>query len=162
MKIVVISDTHLFSGIDNFPEKLVKDIKSADLVIHTGDFVEERVFEEIKNISKEFKAVHGNMDSEELKRRLPDKLIFKLGKFKIGIAHGRGSPSELIATVSEIFKKDEPDLIIFGHSHTAFNEKIGKVLFFNPGSPVDKIFSDFNSYGVIELDEDIQLKIERI
>ncbi len=162
MKIVVISDTHLFSGIADFPEKLLKDIKGADLVIHTGDFVEEKVFGEIEKISREFKAVAGNMDSEELKRRLPEKLIFKAGKYRIGITHGRGAPSDLLNALGEIFSGDKLDLIIFGHSHLALNKKIGDTVFFNPGSPVDKIYAESNSYGIIEINGGMKLKIEEI
>jgi len=162
MKIVVISDTHLFSGIQKFPDKLIGELKSADLVIHTGDFVELKVLNSLKSISKEVKAVFGNMDSDELKKNLPEKIVFKIGKFKIGITHGRGSPNDLLSFLSDFFKKESPDLIIFGHSHIALNEKIGQTIFFNPGSPVDKIYSDYNSYGVIEVNENIKARIEKI
>ena len=43
MKIVVVSDTHICGEIKDFPGNLLDDIKSADLVIHTGDFTELNV-----------------------------------------------------------------------------------------------------------------------
>ena len=54
-----------------------------------------------------------------------------------------------MATVRKEFK--QVDVIIFGHSHIPCNERIDGVLFFNPGSPTDKIFAPYNSYGMIEI-----------
>jgi putative phosphoesterase len=162
MKIVVISDTHLPEGISSFPAQLIADIKSADMVIHAGDFVEEQVFEGIKAIARQVKAVHGNMDCDELKDKLPDKEVIIIGKFKIGVIHGNGAPSSLVDFAGEAFKKDSPDLIIFGHAHSAFNEKVGKAIFFNPGSPVDKIYAPYNSYGIIEISDKIEARIVKV
>jgi len=62
----------------------------------------------------------------------------------------------------ESFKNDRVDLVIFGHSHKAFNEKRGDILYFNPGSPTDQIFSPFNSYGIIEINDKIEARIIKI
>jgi len=162
MKIVVISDTHICGKIDKFPGNLLDDIKSADLVIHTGDFVEEECLKGLKVIAKEVRAVHGNMDSEDLKKKLPEKDVFKIGAYKIAIAHGSGAPNNIISALTETFKLEHPNLIIFGHSHTAFNQKIKDTLFFNAGSLFDKLYSKFNSYGLIEINDGIEAKIIKI
>ena len=161
MKIIVISDTHQ-EGSAELPDKLIEAIKDSDMVIHTGDFVNLKVLETLKAMSKEVKAVWGNMDGEELRKILPEKDILKIGKYKIGIMHGNGAPSNLVGVLSESFKNDNLDLIVFGHSHTAFNEKIGNTIFLNPGSPVDKIFAKYNSYGVIEINDRIETKIVKL
>jgi putative phosphoesterase len=161
MKIIVISDTHQ-EGLAELPDALIEAIKNSDMLIHAGDFVDLKVLEALRAISKEVKAVCGNMDGEELKKILPAKEIFKIGKYKIGIMHGSGAPSNLVEVLSESFKNDNLDLIIFGHSHTAFNEKIGNTIFLNPGSPVDKIFSKYNSYGEIEINDRIETKIVKL
>lgn len=162
MKIVVISDTHICGKIEEFPGKLLDDIKNADLVIHTGDFVEEECLKSLKVIAKEVRAVHGNMDSEDLKKKLPEKDVFKIGAYKIAITHGSGTPGNIISLLTETFKSEHPDIIIFGHSHSAFNQKIKNTLFFNAGSLFDKLYSKFNSYGIIEINEGIEAKIIRI
>ncbi len=162
MKIVVISDTHLSAGVVKLPDKLLEDIKKSDMVIHAGDFVELKVFEELKAISKEIKAVWGNMDSEDLKNKLPEKEILRIGKYKIGVMHGSGAFGDMIQALSATFKNDGLDLIVFGHSHLAFNEKSGGILFFNPGSPTDRIFSKYNSYGIIEIADKIEAKIVKL
>ena len=161
MKIIVISDTHQ-EGRAALPDKLIEAIKNSDMVIHSGDFVDLKVLETLKVLSKEVKAVWGNMDGEELRKVLPEKEIFKVGKYKIGIMHGSGAPSNLVSVLSEAFKNDNLDLIIFGHSHSAFNEKIGNTIFLNPGSPVDKIFAKYNSYGLIKINGKIEAEIVKL
>ena len=55
------------------------------------------------------------------------------------------------------------DAIIFGHSHEPVNMVKNGVLFFNPGSPTDKIFAKANSYGILEItDKKIEGKILRL
>ncbi len=162
MRIVVISDTHLCGRIDKFPGSLLEDIKSADMVVHTGDFVEEGCLKSLEAVAKELKAVHGNMDSEELKNKLPDKEIFKVGNYKIAVTHGSGAPGNIPEALAEVFKAEHPDLIIFGHSHAAFNQKIKDTIFFNSGSLFDKIYSKYNSYGIIEINDKIEAKIVKI
>lgn len=162
MKIVVISDTHITDELSKLPGKLLEDIKDADALIHAGDFVSLDLFKELKSICKKVVAVRGNMDPAELASKLPEKEIFKVGKFKIGIMHGFGAPDRIAESLIEVFKKDRPDVIVFGHSHVALNEKSGNVIIFNPGSPTDKIFAPYNSYGIIEINDTIKTQIVKL
>jgi uncharacterized protein len=162
MKIVAISDTHICGEIKEFPGSLLDDIKSADLVIHTGDFTEVECFQSLKILAKDFRAVHGNMDSEELKKKLPAKSLFNVGGYKIAITHGSGAPVNIISVLNDAFKVEELDIIIFGHTHMALNKKINNTLYFNPGSLFDRFYSKFNSYGIIEINGDIKARIVKI
>ncbi|MDD2679689.1 MAG: metallophosphoesterase family protein [Candidatus Omnitrophica bacterium] len=159
MKIVVISDTHMTDKAGNLPTKLLEEIKTADMVIHAGDFISIELFEKIKSLCANVRAVCGNMDTPEIRQALPQKEIFKAGRYKIGVMHGYGSPAKLVEAISAEFKGEKPDIIIFGHSHSALNEKIGDTLFFNPGSPTDKMFATSNTYGIIEINAKIEAKI---
>lgn len=162
MKICVISDTHIPERAKELPKALLEVFKDADMIIHAGDFVELSVLAELKSACSNVRAVHGNMDSYEVKRALPEKDIIKAGSYKIGLMHGRGTPDKLVDIMDDVFKNDNVNVIIFGHSHSGFNEKKGDILFFNPGSPTDKIFSPYNSYGIIEIDAKIEAKIIKI
>lgn len=64
--------------------------------------------------------------------------------------------------VAAKFKSDNVDVIVFGHSHLPLNEKRSGVLYFNPGSPTDDIFSPYNSYGIIEVSYNISAKIIKV
>jgi len=162
LKIVVISDTHLPERADRLPAKLLEEIKSADMLVHAGDFVSPELFKELKSLCKNVKAVWGNMDPQEIREELTQKEIFKVGNFKIGLYHGCGAPSSMVDTLSAEFKNDKPDIIIFGHSHSALNEKRAGILFFNPGSPTDKVFAAVNTYGIIEINDNIESRIVQL
>lgn len=162
MKIVVISDTHIPERAKELPQGLLEAFKQADMIIHAGDFADLSVLEEIKGACKTVKAVSGNMDHDEVKEQLPEKEIIEVGEFRIGVMHGWGAPANLLQILDESFKNDKVNLIIFGHSHKAFNEKRGNILYFNPGSPTDQIFSPFNSYGIIEINDKIEARIIKI
>ena len=151
MKIVVLSDTHIPDRAQELPLKLLEEIKKADMVIHAGDFVSLEILEKIKSLCSNVKAVWGNMDPQEIRDVLAQKEVFKAGNFKIGLFHGYGAPNGIVELLSAEFKSDMPDIIVFGHSHSAMNETRGGVLFFNPGSPTDKICADCRTYGVIEI-----------
>lgn len=162
MKIGVISDTHIPQRAKELPRELLDAFKGADLIIHAGDFVEQSVLDKLKKVCGNVKAVRGNMDSFEIRQSLPEKEIIKIGDYKIGVMHGWGPPDKLVDILTEAFKNDNVNIIIFGHSHSGFNETRGGILFFNPGSPTDKIFSAYNSYGIIEINNKIEAKIIKI
>jgi putative phosphoesterase len=132
------------------------------MIIHAGDLTEERVLEELKAVCSNVRAVRGNMDPEQLLKRLPEKEIIPAGKYRIGLTHGWGAPAGLIELARSIFKNERLDIIVFGHSHSPLNEKRGDTLFFNPGSPTDKVFAPYNSYGIIEINDKIEARIVRL
>ncbi len=152
MKIGVIADTHIPVLANKLPRKVYEYFKDCDLIIHAGDLVEMSVLDELGKIA-ETKAVWGNMDSYEVKRCLPEKILLDVAGKKIGVVHGRGPAFKVVKIASRAFSK-KPDIIIFGHSHTPFNEKRDGTLFFNPGSATDNVFPQNCSFGIIEIDGD--------
>lgn len=160
MKIGVISDTHIPKAAPDLPQAVYSNFAGVDMILHAGDFVELGVLRKLETIAP-VKAVYGNMDTDEVRNSLPAKEIVNAGGFTIGLIHGRGNPNGLVKLVKSEFKNGI-DVIIFGHSHTPFNEKIGKTLFFNPGSPTDTVFAPYNSIGILELNGVISARIIRI
>ena len=142
MKIVVISDTHIPVAADGIPRKIREQIKDCDFTVHAGDVTEMYVIEELRHFAETY-AVRGNMDSPEVKKALPEKLIFEANEKIIGIVHGHGPFSNAIEAARKAFKGKTPDVVIFGHSHLPFSEVIGNTLFFNPGSVSDRMFSPY-------------------
>lgn len=161
MRILVLSDTHIPRAAQNLPARILEEIEASDMVMHAGDFIDEEVLDSIRKMKKEVHAVSGNMDSPELRRRLKDKEIVHVGKFRIGLIHGYGSLKDIIQTVGGEF--ENVDAIVFGHSHSAVNIKKNGVLFFNPGSPTDTVFTKTNTYGILEVtDKGIEGTIVRL
>lgn len=148
MKIGVLSDTHADS-FAQLPDKILATLTEVDLIIHAGDFVAKDVLEGLKQLG-EIKAVRGNMDSDEIKRILPEKELLEIEGKKIGIIHGWGSPHGIDERVGNVFSG--VDIIIYGHSHYPQNETKNGVFFFNPGQAR-------NSFGILTIGAEISGKI---
>jgi len=161
MKIGVLSDTHIPRIAPDLPNKVYKILADVDLILHSGDFVEMILLNKLKEIAKVI-AVSGNMDSRILKKELPKKIIIKEQGYKIGLTHGYGIPSKTIKNVKLEFEKEDLDLIVFGHTHYPYNQVIGNTIYFNPGSVTDKVFSPYNSFGIIHLKDRIYAEIIRL
>lgn len=151
MKIAVLSDTHIPVNAADLPKQVYDGIAGAELILHAGDLLDMEVFKKLSEIAPT-KAVCGNMDSGAVAARLPKKDIIKINGLSIGLIHGWGPPFGLIELVKNEFKDNKVDAIVFGHSHTPVAEVKNGVLFFNPGSPTDKIFAPYNSYGILEIE----------
>ncbi|MBN1912850.1 MAG: metallophosphoesterase [Candidatus Omnitrophica bacterium] len=162
MRIGVISDTHIPERAKDIPAQVLDEFKKVDMVIHVGDLIDSRVLDVLKKTCKEVIAVRGNMDIDQSEDALPDKKVLNISGFKIGVVHGHGHPDKLIGTVTEIFKDQKLDMIIFGHSHRALCQQKGKVIYFNPGSPTDTIFAPYKSYGLIEINDKIEARIIKL
>lgn len=150
MRIGVISDTHIPFFSSGIPDEVRERFTGCDLIVHAGDIVEAEAIAELEKIA-ETKAVQGNMDSDELKKILPESLIFEAAGKKIGVTHGKGRGKAVLEWVKSFFGS-KLDVVIFGHSHMPFNEKIGGTLFFNPGSATDTIFSRKRTFGMIYIE----------
>lgn len=161
VKIGVVSDTHLTSPKD-LPQELVNAFADVDLILHAGDLVSLAILEKLKSIGPKVYAVCGNMDPADVKRALPEKEIVAIEQSRIGLTHGRGAQFNLMEAVKEKFKDEQLDCIVYGHSHAPRNEIHRGLLYFNPGSPTDKFFAPYNSYGILEVDKKITGKIIKI
>jgi len=148
MRIAVLSDTHA-SGVDRIPAKTLEALAGVDLIVHAGDFTERAVLQGLKAIG-EVRAVHGNMDSAELKTLLPQKELFVLNGKTVGLTHGWGPPWGLAGRVRKLF--DDANLVIFGHSHVPWNQTVNGTLLFNPGSAR-------GTYGLITIEDEIRAEV---
>ncbi|RDU36466.1 YfcE family phosphodiesterase [Neobacillus piezotolerans] len=157
MKIVVLSDTHMPKRAKALPEALIPDLKSADLILHAGDWQEIEVYTMLAAFSK-VEGVHGNVDSPEVKKLFPEKKIIQAGKFRIGLVHGHGSGKTTEKRAVEAFKGENVDCIIFGHSHIPVHIIRDGIVLFNPGSATDKRRQQQFSYGILEAGDELTAK----
>lgn len=158
VKIGVISDTHL----DDYDEELkiliAEHFRDVDMILHAGDMVDLRVLKIFGD--REVKAVCGNMDNSSVRQKFPEHLLFEIKEFKFLLIHGWGSPWGLEEKISARFK--DVDCVVYGHTHKPANHKTGNVLFFNPGSAVDRFFNSSKTVGILEIDKDISGRIIKI
>ncbi len=132
MKIIAISDTHLKSGL-LLPGDLVALLKDADMIIHAGDFVSRKAYDEISGLGR-LEAVHGNMDDRELKNLLPERKVIKVEGIRIGIVHEASLSLHDTTGARFMAKEMDVDVLVFGHIHKPVIEK-SDVLLVCPGSP---------------------------
>jgi len=162
MKIGVISDTHIPERAQKVPEGALRAFRGCDMIIHAGDLVDVRVFDELVKVCPDVKGVAGNMDQAAIRKKFPEKVVMKVGKFMIGVKHGFGPPDKLLELMRESFKQDNVDVVIFGHSHQPLVLRQEGILFFNPGSATDDIFAPYKSVGILEIGDTIEGKIIKL
>jgi uncharacterized protein len=159
LRIVVISDTHMPKRAKKLPDMLTDALKSADLILHAGDWQTVEVYKEL-SLYGPVEGVYGNVDGEEIKALFDMRRKLEIDGFKIGIVHGHGQKGTTEKRAVSAFNDEKMDIIIFGHSHIPVKKQFGDVLLFNPGSPTDKRKQSQYSFGVITIDK--ELKTEHV
>jgi len=128
--IVALTDSHC-TGLRDLPPRLQQALREADIIVHAGDHTERALHEELKAMAGVV-AVAGNMDGSALKVLLPLRQVFSAGAVRIGVVHGSGAPHGIVERVRAMFPED-PDIIIFGHSHVRFDGMLRGSRMVNPG-----------------------------
>jgi uncharacterized protein len=157
---IVISDTHIPDRYEEIPEVLIREMKNCDIIVHAGDFTDLDTYKKIKALGP-LKAVLGNMDNPTLASLLKKQETWTEAGFKIGLMHGTGNADAVLQNIQRSFDATY-DLVIYGHAHTAVETRIAKTIYFNPGSPTDRIFAPIPSYGIIEIDKKITTHIVKL
>lgn len=153
MRIGVISDTHDY--LDGYVFHAFADVQQ---ILHAGDIGEERILDELEEISPVF-AVSGNCDFGVTARR-PQKWCGELGGVKICMTHGHLLDTRNYNdSALEFFAGEDPQIIIHGHSHVARHDRYQGVSFLNPGAAGRPRFRDVPSVAVIEIRPDRSFEI---
>jgi uncharacterized protein len=136
--IAVVSDTHLPRGRRRLPDACVARLRSADLILHAGDFTALAVLEEFQALGPPVAAVHGNVDEPEVLMRLPPARVVEAEGARIAMLHDAGAAAGRLDRMRRRFP--DADAVVFGHSHIPLHESDfdGGFQIFNPGSPTDR------------------------
>jgi putative phosphoesterase len=148
--VAVISDTHLPRGTRRIPDACVASMRASDLILHAGDFTYPEVLEEIEALGPPVAAVHGNVDTEELRQRLPEARVVNAADVKIAMVHDAGPSYGRLERMRARFP--EADAVVFGHSHIPLHEERDDFHIFNPGSPTDKRRQPEFTMGVAQIE----------
>jgi putative phosphoesterase len=138
-------------GRRKLPPACTERLAACQLILHAGDIMTEEALAEIEAIGPPVEAVLGNMDSFELRRRVPSERVINLpGGVKLGMVHDAGPSSGRIGRLRHRFP--EADAVVFGHSHIPLHERDGDFQIFNPGSPTERRRSPRHSMGIARVD----------
>lgn len=150
----VLGDTHLLRGDARTRLAPVLDLfrrARVDLILHTGDTGALSVLKACEEIAP-VAAVRGNADPVETLDVLPDRVVITAGKRRILLLHGHLGKTA-VATARKA-ASDEIDLLVFGHSHQPLNERAGKTILFNPGSPTERRWNPHFGIGLVTITEE--------
>jgi uncharacterized protein len=142
----LISDTHLPRGTRRIPDACLERLAASDLIVHAGDFVAVEVLDELERIGPPVAAVFGNVDSAELRARLPARRVVVAGGARIGLVHDGGPARGRLERLRRQFP--DADAVVFGHSHIPLHEEAGGFQIFNPGSPTDRRRQPRHTMGI--------------
>ena len=149
MLTAVISDTHLPRGARRLPDACVERIAAADLLVHAGDFSTLDVLRELEAIGPPLAGVHGNVDSADVRRLLPEELVVDAGGARIAMVHDAGPRTGRLERMRRRFG-DRADLVVFGHSHLPLHEQSPDGFqILNPGSPTERRRAPTHTMGLI-------------
>jgi hypothetical protein len=133
----LISDTHIPARAKNLPKEVFRVFEDVELIVHAGDLVDLSVIVELEQIAPVL-AVHGNMDTPEIRVRLPEMTSFKLFDWQIGVIHD-SSALFGVKKMREIARANQFNVLVYGHTHNAHARWDNGTLFVNPGSPTNPI-----------------------
>ena len=154
LTIGVTSDTHIPARARGLPQALISAFCAVDLILHTGDLTAPEVLDELSDLAP-VQAVFGNMDDWDVRGRLEARKIVEIEGCRIGLIHGSGPPLGLHFKALDAFREDRVQAVVFGHSHQPYNQRIGNVLLFNPGSPTDARSAPYRTFGKLSLKGDV-------
>ncbi len=134
----ILSDTHLRGLNSHFSQVVEQCFADCDVIIHAGDLTDISILEIFSD--KKVYAVHGNMCNSSTSTSLPEKRVFQLNDFTIGLTHGAGLGHDIESALWDYFP--EADCMIYGHTHRPVCHHVAKKLIINPGS-----FQETGRYG---------------
>ena len=150
VEIAIISDTHMQRGARQLPASCVARLRAADLIVHAGDLVTVAVLRELECYG-ELIAVHGNVDTVDVRAMLPARREFGAGGATIGVLHDAGPAPGRLRRMRALFPR--ADAVIFGHSHIPLHERsAGGFQIFNPGSPTERRQAPDHTMGIARVE----------
>ncbi|MGM9921753.1 MAG: metallophosphoesterase family protein [Bhargavaea sp.] len=152
MKIVILGDTHMPRMAKALPPRLIPELETADRIIHTGDWQTLEVFHKLNRYAP-VDGVYGNADPPEIREQFGREKRFSFDGITVSLVHGDGKGKTTPLRALETFREEQPDIILFGHSHIPYHEHHDGIVLFNPGSPTDKRRQPEFSFGILETAE---------
>ncbi|MDQ2918925.1 MAG: YfcE family phosphodiesterase [Verrucomicrobiota bacterium] len=114
LRILVMADTH-----NHLPARLNQLADDVDEIWHLGDVCDPSLIDEIRALGPPLSLVRGNCDNE---MEWPPVVLLKRNGVCFRLVHI--PPAEPPA---------QTDVLLHGHTHVPRHERVGNVLFLNPG-----------------------------
>jgi putative phosphoesterase len=163
VRIGVLSDTHIPHRLPQLPPTVVETFADAavDLILHAGDVDDPRCLEPLGRVAPVI-AVRGNVHLQDFSRggaELPSHVALTCCGRCLVVVHGHrpglvgflGRTVAVAALKADVLTRERinghiarrlrrrftwADVVVFGHTHEAFETWLGGTFFLNPGAVV--------------------------
>ncbi len=151
VRIGLISDTHglLRPGVFDAFQGVLR-------ILHAGDVGGEDILTELEAIAP-VTAVYGNTDGWALRRRLPEVAEVEEAGRRIVVVHGHNPGSPTPARLASAHP--DADILVYGHTHQARVEQVGRTLVVNPGAAGPARFKLKPTVALLVLGEDVNVEV---
>ena len=155
----LLSDTHIPHRLKRLPDAVLYALDGVDLILHAGDLDDPAALGPLQAIAP-VHAVRGNIHIQDLSdggATLPAVVKLELAGHRVVLTHGHRPGLvgfffkclEVAAKLARLTDNGrtgrrlarrlarvypEADIIVFGHSHCAYVERVGHALLVNPGA----------------------------
>jgi putative phosphoesterase len=172
----IVSDTHIPDRVRALHPALLDELRShqVDLILHAGDISVRSVITQLEAVAPVY-AVTGNRDIL-LVNEYPVSQTLKIHGTVLALTHGHLNPPtywlDKFAYITRGYSFaryqkrlvrafPKADIIVFGHTHHAENRRVGKKLYFNPGSVSRGDYLDTEpKFGVIRIYKDGRIEAD--
>jgi len=145
VRVGVISDTHGYMD-----PRALDLLQGLDHILHAGDIGDERIIAELECAAAVTK-VRGNVDRDGPTSLYPLEQIFELEGQRFFLTHELKPPKREGDPVLEQYLQSGVDVVVYGHSHIAYQQQWRDLLFFNPGAAGKRRFKVVPSVGILTL-----------
>lgn len=143
-RIGVVSDTH-----DHFDPKLRELFEGVDHIIHGGDIGLPWIILQLEEIAP-VTAVIGNTDESDINFKETELVQLGTRKFMVHHIVDPQNPSDKL---KRRLIRENPDVVVFGHTHKPFCETVGNTLFLNPGYAGKQRFDLPRTVAILNCDD---------
>lgn len=141
-RIGCVSDTHGF-----LDPRAFAALEGVERILHAGDVGDEGILIELATIAP-VSAVRGNVDGPGL----PEWIVEEIAGVRVGMTHiALGDGGALLPQVAARAAAERLELLVFGHTHVAFDGRHGATRLFNPGSVGRPRFRLKPSVGIVAI-----------
>jgi putative phosphoesterase len=152
VEIAIISDTHLPKGARRLPDGCVERLRTADVIVHAGDFSTIAVLHELQTYGRVV-AVRGNVDDAAVRAALPEAAAVEADGARFVVIHDAGSSRGRLERMRRRFAGTQGgagvNAVVFGHSHIPLHERASDGFqIFNPGSPTERRRAAHHTMGI--------------
>ena len=130
-RIGILSDTHSL-----WDDRYAKYFSGCDEIWHAGDIGDLTIIDRLEKVAPVVRAVYGNIDSQEARRRFKEMEIFTTDGVKVVMTHIGGYPGRYAPGIRNRLDRSAPNVFVSGHSHILkiMPDREFNLLHINPGA----------------------------